>query len=271
MSNLEGIVRAVVFDWAGTIVDFGSRAPVGAFVELFRRHGIDISEPEARGPMGVAKRTHIAELLALPRIAGEWHSRHGEAPDEPTIDRLYGEFIKLQSAILTQYADVIPGVLQTIEELRGAGIGIGSTTGYSRPMMDLLEPAAKANGLSLDVVLTVDDVPRGRPAPWMALAAVQRMGVYPIRTCVKVGDTAVDMAEGLNAGMWTVGVTETGNEVGLSEQELNAMPADQRVHAARQAEERLRKAGAHYVIPGVGHLIPVVAEINERIARGEHP
>ena len=56
MSNSDSRVDAVIFDWAGTVVDFGSRAPAGAFVEVFRRHGVAISIAEARGPMGSEKR-----------------------------------------------------------------------------------------------------------------------------------------------------------------------------------------------------------------------
>lgn len=271
MSTGEGMVRAIIFDWAGTLVDFGSRAPVIGLVELFQRHGIGVSEPEARGPMGIDKRTHIAELLALPRVAAEWRDLHDAAPDDATLNRLYDEFVHRQSAVASQHGDVIPGVLETIAELRADRIGIGSTTGYSRAVMALLEPAAAARGLSLDVVVTPDDVPRGRPAPWMALLAAQRLGLYPICGCVKVGDTVVDIAEGLNAGMWTVGVTETGNELGLPEHELGAMPAQRREGLKEQAEERLRNAGAQYVISSVAHLGPVIAAINARLARGEHP
>jgi len=264
-------VRAVIFDWAGTIADFGSRAPVGAFVELFRRGGITLSEAEARGPMGMAKRSHIAELLRLPGVIEQWRERHGVAAVEADLDRLYGEFIVLQSSILARHADVIPGCLDTLAELRKAGIGIGSTTGYSRSMMDILEPAVAANGLALDVVVTVDDVPQGRPAPWMALTAAMRLGAYPVGACVKVGDTLVDIGEGLNAGMWTVGVTETGNEFGLAEAELAALPAEERARSGSAAEQKLRRAGAHYVIPGVSQLMPVIAEISARLARGERP
>ena len=64
--------QAVIFDWAGTTVDYGSRAPTQAFIEIFRRRGIEITEPEARGPMGLTKRDHIAAIAALPRVARIW-------------------------------------------------------------------------------------------------------------------------------------------------------------------------------------------------------
>jgi phosphonoacetaldehyde hydrolase len=271
MSRYTGSVRAVIFDWAGTVVDFGSRAPARAFVELMRRNGVRLTEAEARGPMGLHKRNHIAELLRLPSVIAQWRLRTGSEPGEADVERLYAEFIPLQSSILAEHADIIPGCLQTVELLRAESILIGSTTGYPRPMMGVLEPVAAARGFRPDAVVTADEVPQGRPAPWMALIAAMRLGVYPAEACVKVGDTIADIGEGLNAGMWTVGVTETGNEAGLSQTELEALSAVERAALRRHAEDRLRQAGAHFVIDGVGALMPVIHEIEGLLSRGERP
>ncbi len=271
MSRYMGPVRAVIFDWAGTVVDFGSRAPARAFVELFRRNRVALTESEARGPMGLHKRNHIAELLRLPSVVEQWVARNGTEPDDADIERLYAEFIPLQSSILAEHADVIPGCLKTVELLRWEGIVIGSTTGYARTMMDVLEPVAAASGFRPDTVVTADEVPQGRPAPWMALVAAMRLGVYPAEACVKVGDTVADIHEGLNAGMWSVGVTETGNEAGLAEVELRALSQTERASVREQAGERLGQAGAHFVIDGVGDLMPVVHEIQGLLSRGERP
>ncbi len=62
-------IRAVVFDWAGTIVDFGSLAPMGAFVRLFENHGVVISIETARLPMGLPKLAHIQALGEIPEVA----------------------------------------------------------------------------------------------------------------------------------------------------------------------------------------------------------
>ena len=63
-------IKAVLLDWAGTTVDYGSRAPTQVFVEIFRRRGVEITIAEARGPMGRAKHEHIAMVAALPRVTG---------------------------------------------------------------------------------------------------------------------------------------------------------------------------------------------------------
>jgi hypothetical protein len=80
-------VRAVVFDWAGTTVDYGSAAPVEAFVRAFAAHGLDVSEADVRKSMGRAKREHLAAFLALPALAAQWIERHGREPDGGDVDR----------------------------------------------------------------------------------------------------------------------------------------------------------------------------------------
>jgi phosphonoacetaldehyde hydrolase len=92
-----------------------------------------------------------------------------------------------------------------------------------------------------------------------------------VRNCVKVDDTVTGIEEGLRAGMWTVGVTMTGNEVGLPQEELSALPPQTRADLARDAAARLRAAGAHYVIDGIGQLMPVIDDIEARMAHGEQP
>ena len=86
MSMTNSAVEAVIFDWAGTVVDYGSRAPASAFVEVFRRHDVAITVAEARGPMGSEKRAHVAALLADPGIAKRFQDSHGHAPADADID-----------------------------------------------------------------------------------------------------------------------------------------------------------------------------------------
>ena len=244
-------LRAVIFDWAGTTVDYGSRAPALAFVELFRRHGVVVTMEQARRAMGLHKRDHIAELL---RDTGL---------DVP-LEALYAEFLPLQGGILADHSEVIPGVVETVAALRARGLGIGATTGYTSGLMAILEPAARRQGFAPDVSIAADQVPAGRPAPWMCLEAAKQLGVYPMAACVKVGDTPADIAEGLNAGMWTVGVTRTGNELGLSQQEVEALAAGDLARRLAAAAARLTQAGAHFVIESVADLPAVLDEIGAR-------
>lgn len=264
-------LKAVIFDWAGTVVDHGSLAPMGAFVETFAEFGVEISIEEARGPMGMAKRPHIAALMALPRVVRAWADRHGHPPGEADIDAVYAMFVPKNVAVAASYADLIPGVAETARALRVQGLKIGSTTGYTREIMAQITPPAERQGFAPDSLVCTGDTPDGRPSPFMLYRSFLELGVWPAWHAVKVDDTEVGIAEGLNAGCWTVGVAVSGNVFGLSLSDTKALPADAFAVKRRAAQDRLRAAGAHYVIDSVAALMPVLFEIEGRLVRGERP
>lgn len=266
-----GPIKAVILDWAGTTVDHGSIAPVMAFIETFRLHGVDISVEEARAPMGMHKCDHIRAITQMPMVAALWRAVHARLPDETDVAGMYEEFIPLQLKVIADYADPIPGAVETIADLRQRGIKIGSTTGYNRQMMKVLVPEAARRGYQPDSIVCVSDVPAGRPEPWMALCSAKELRAYPSALVVKVGDTIPDIEEGLNAGMWTVAVALTGNELGLTTEELAALPLDELEQRRERAHLRLADAGAHYVIDGIWSLPRVLDDIEERLVDGDQP
>lgn len=85
-------IQAVIFDWAGTTVDFGSTSPVSAFMEAFRRAGIEVTDEETRAPMGLLKRDHIRTMLRMPRIEKAWEERYKRTPDSDDVEALYADF-----------------------------------------------------------------------------------------------------------------------------------------------------------------------------------
>ena len=263
-------LQAVIFDWAGTTVDHGSRAPARVFLEIFRRSGVEIDEAEARGPMGKAKRDHIASILALPRVAAAWREEHGAPPGEADVDRLYDDFLPLQLGSLADHADIIPGVLEVIAVCRRQGLKIGGTTGYTRALMDVLEPIARDGGYQPDVSICADDVPQGRPAPWMLYRTAERLGVYPMTSVVAVDDTPVGLEAARNAGAWAVGISRTGNGLGLSSEEVDRLDRPELDERLAGVVAELERAGAHFVIESVADLVPVLDRINGRLAEGDH-
>ncbi|MEX3785074.1 phosphonoacetaldehyde hydrolase [Paraburkholderia sp. BR14374] len=171
-------VKAVIFDWAGTVVDYGSRAPMGAFVETFEQFGVPITIDEARGPMGMAKRPHIAALMALPRVAQAWAERHGHTPTDADIDAVYDVFVPKNIAVAASYSAVIPGVAEVASALRYEDIRIGTTTGYTREIIDEIVPGAAAQGFSPDSIVCTGDTPEGRPSPYMIYRTLPQLGVW---------------------------------------------------------------------------------------------
>jgi phosphonoacetaldehyde hydrolase len=269
--SYTGPVKAVIFDWAGTMVDYGCMAPAGAFRELFARHGMQATNEEARGPMGMHKRDHIETMLRMPALARQWQEAHGRASTDADVEALFQEFIPMQLEVLPNYCDLIPGAVETAAALRARGIKIGGTTGYNEAMMQICLNAAAKAGYVPDTSVAVTMVPAGRPAPWMAVQAAMNLQIHPFESIVKVGDTVTDVQEGLNAGMWAVAVVQTGNEIGMPLAEFQALSATEQAQRLRDAADKLASAGAHYVINGVEELLPVIDAINARLARGERP
>jgi phosphonoacetaldehyde hydrolase len=263
-------LRGVIFDWAGTTVDHGSRAPVLALVELFRRRDIAVDLAAAREPMGLAKRDHIRTLAKSPAVARAWLLRYDKPCDEADVEALYDEFLPLQDHVLRDHGDVIAGVPALVAECRRTGLKIGSTTGYTRALMEIVSAAAKAQGYVPDCVVGADDTRRGRPAPFILFEAAHRLDVYPMNALVAVDDTPVGIEAGRNAGCWTIGVTRTGNLVGLSAAEVAAMPEETSRRCALAAD-RLRSAGAHAVVESAADIVPILRDFDARLRRGERP
>jgi phosphonoacetaldehyde hydrolase len=265
-------VQAVVFDWAGTILDHGSRAPVAALMEVFASAGVPITVAEARISMGIAKKDHIRSILELPRVAKAWELVHGSGACEANLDALYDAFLPTQIECLGDYSAIITGMAGAAERLRSRGIRIGSTTGYTRPMLDFLVDRAREQGFAPDCAICPQDVPGGgRPAPWMCYLNAIRLEVSPLWSMVKIGDTPSDIGEGLNSGMWTIGVTRTGNETGLTEEEWNSATEVEQREVIARARQRLLDAGAHYVLESAAECPDMIDEISGRVSAGERP
>jgi len=267
----HGKLQAVLLDWAGTTMDYGCYAPAVVFIEVFKRKGVEISMEEAREPMGAHKRVHIRKITQIPAVAKRWESVHGRAPTEEDVEAMFTEFVPLQIACLGEYAEMIPGCLETVQACRQRGCKIGSTTGYVAEMMEVLMEEAKRRGYVPDATVCASQVPAGRPEPWMCLENMRQLGVYPPEACVKIDDTLPGIEEGLNAAMWTIGLAKTGNEIGLNEQEIADLdPADFQ-RRLQHAYDRMTRIGAHYVVDGIGDILPCLDDIDRRLAAGEKP
>lgn len=269
--SYRGPLQGVLLDWAGTTMDYGCYAPAIVFIEVYKRHGVEITIEEAREPMGAHKKVHIRKVSQIPTVAGKWKQAHGKACTEEDVEQMFQEFIPLQIACLADYAELIDGCLEAVQKFRDRGLKIGSTTGYIGEMMPLLLLEAKKRGYEPDSTVCATDVPAGRPDPWMCLKNAENLGIYPMESIVKIGDTLPDIYEGLNAGMWTIGLAKTGNEIGLNAGEIESLPTEELERRLNKARTRMAQAGAHYVVDGIWDCDPIIDEINARLARGEKP
>src|ERR1700733_13541400 len=258
-------LRAIMLDWAGTTVDHGSIAPVVALKTLFAKHGITLSMEDARRDMGLLKSDHIRAILALPNISSEWHTLFGREPGTEEVTRLFEEFGPLQMEIITQHSQLIEGVADVVRSWQNRGLLIGSTTGYTREMLNPVLAQAAASGYRPDASVCPDEVGAGRPAPWMLARNAQLLNVYPPSSCVKIGDTISDIEEGRNAGMWTIGLTRTGNMIGLDAVSLDKLPTAKKEALLKKAASEMLDAGADFVAEDLSACDPLLTQIQTKL------
>ena len=264
-------IKAVILDWAGTVVDHGSSAPMGAFVKAFAHFGVTISITDARGPMGMAKRDHIRMVGTAPAVAAAWRANHGRDFDDAAIDAIFEVFEPLNVAAVEAHSALIPGAHDALQWCKARGIRVGSTTGYTRPIMERLMPLAAAQGFVPEVTICAGDLAAGRPAPLQIWSALAQMGIWPASSVIKLDDTTPGIGEARAAGCWAVGAALTGNNPGLSAEELARLPPDERAELRRAASEPLLRAGAHLVIDSIAELPWLVEHIEARLEAGEKP
>lgn len=264
-------IKAVIFDWAGTLVDFGSLAPVLSIQRVFAEAGVPVTAEAVRAPMGLGKLEHIRALGLDEEIGRQWAAVHGAPFADSDAIALHGLYRDINRHAASERGKLIAGVPAAVRTLRALGIAIGTTTGYSRDIMEPVIAVARAQGFEADVVVCADDVPASRPSPLAVYQAMVTLGVYPASTVVKVDDTVPGLMEGKAAGAWTVGISETGNEVGLAEDAFAALPPRERLDLVNAAAKRLTDAGADYVIGSVAEIPAIIDDINERLVDGERP
>lgn len=264
-------IKAVIFDWAGTMVDFGCMAPVDALIDAFAAHGVAITAADARRDMGRAKHDHVAAILAEPNVAAGWTAARGAPPAPADVDAIYQALEPLIEAAAKHCADLIPGAADIAANLRGLGVRIGSGTGYTRQMMSGILTRAAAQGYEPEVVVCAGETPSGRPAPLMTWKALIALDAWPARACVKIDDATVGIEEGRLAGCWTIGLAASGNGVGLSLSDYKSLAEPDRRARVAAAAEALTSAGADYVVDTIADIGPALEAIAARIAAGERP
>lgn len=264
-------IVAVVFDWAGTMIDFGCLAPIRALQAAFAAEGLAVSEAQARKDMGMAKRDHVAALMVDPELAAAWTARFGSPPGKTDADRIYARLEPLMADQARTRGDLIPGAADFAGWLQTRGVKIGSTTGYTRHMAAAILARAAAQGYVPLTVVCAGETPAGRPSPLPLWKALVEMGAYPAWRCVKVDDAPVGILEGKAAGAWTIGVAVSGNGVGLSLEAWQGLGASEQSRLRAESEAQLRAAGADYIIPTVAEAKAVIMALEGRIAAGERP
>jgi len=261
-------IQLVVFDWAGTTVDFGSQAPAAAFRAVFSAHGVEVSPEEARAPMGLNKREHLLAMLSNPAVAARWHSVHQRSWTEDDVHTMYHEFMPLQLRTIQQNCELVPNLLGVVSNLQQRGVKIGATTGYFAEAANMVAAEAARSGFEPEVNVCADDVPQGRPAPWMIYRVMERCGVYPPAAVINVGDTIADIQAGIAAGCWSVGVCDSSSLTGISATELAVLNETDRGAILRRTADTFHQAGCHAVVETISDLPMLLDDIEAKARLG---
>jgi phosphonoacetaldehyde hydrolase len=260
---LPANIKLVVFDWAGTTIDYGCMAPSGTFVAVFAQFGVTVSMAEARSPMGLHKKDHLRAMLSEAAIGQRWQAANGRQWIESDVQAMYEIVTPMQVAAAKKHSALIPGALECVKELRAKGIKIAASTGYFHEAARVIYDAGESQGYVPDFTICADDVSAGRPAPWMIFRAMEALGVYPPSAVVKVGDTVVDIQDGLNAGVWSLGVIDSSNEMGLTKEEFENLPTAERGMRRAAVRQKYERAGAHAAINTLLELPAMIESLSK--------
>ena len=184
--------QLVVLDVAGTTLDDGG-AILGAVRVALARAGIPAVPDELNAVRG-ANKLHVFRTFAA--------RAHGPGPETVRVAHealaVFNEEMAVQ--LRDGPVDLFPGVPQALESLRAAGLKLATNTGLGRPLAEAVLGRLRAFSTLFDAHICGDDVPAGRPAPYMVFLAMERTGVFDARAVVTVGDTPLDLQAGTNAG-----------------------------------------------------------------------
>ena len=252
-------IEAVIFDWAGTTVDYGCFAPVQAFIDAFEKFGVTPTNDEVRQPMGMLKIEHIKTMLNMDRIHALWMEKYTREYTDQDVQGIYEAFEGSLMQGLHKHTTIKPYVNETVQALRQRGLKVGSTTGYTDMMMEPVLKSAKEQGYQPDAWFSPDATNSvGRPYPYMIFKNMEVLKLKDVHAIVKVGDTVSDIQEALNAGVHAIGVVEGSSQMGLNEEEYLALSAQQKQALIEKVKAEYFAVGAHYVILNLSELEDII-------------
>ena len=253
-------IEAVIFDWAGTLVDFGCMAPLEALRKSFSERGIEVTDQELRRHMGLPLKEHVREILRIPEVRQRRKAAYAESAEEEKALTERTEELLLES--VRQYSVPKPYVRECLETLRKAGIKIGSTTAYTEDIMDLVTEEAKSRGVWVDEWFCPEcSGEKGRPYPYMIFKNMQFLGISGVDRVIKVGNTPADIQEGKRAGVLTVGILEGSLAMGMTADDFEDLSGEADEKECARTRPIFCEAGADYVIANLKELPELIRRL----------
>jgi phosphonoacetaldehyde hydrolase len=197
---------AVIFDLSGVLIDFGMHVPVMAISRAFRNQGIYIQEKNIRPIIGYNQENNIKALCNFNNCGNKFEEIYTDYQNELIILNNNNDF-----------SEPINGAARTTNLLRQLGYKIGITTFYNKNTFSVIDKSLKKNNIVYDAVVCNNDVILGKPTPFMLYKMMNKLNV-PAKKCIKVGESHLNIIEGLNAKVDTINVIDSSNSMGMDEQ-----------------------------------------------------
>jgi HAD superfamily hydrolase (TIGR01509 family) len=218
-------VDAVMFDLDGTLID-----SVPVYYEI-----IDIVFAE----LGVPAVSRETLLEAMDDGEFDWNCvlpENMKSRKEELTEKARGIIDEIAPPMFHNQIKLIPGTDEILKKIAVTGIKIGLVTSTPAQRMAVKMIPLSNAGVAhlLEVIVTADDVRHKKPSAEPLVQCSQKLGV-PLKKCVYVGDTRVDIRAGKAAGMKTVGVLTGFDDYDAL---INEMP-DAIINSIAQLKEAL--------------------------------
>lgn len=250
-------VKLVIFDIAGTIVDYGCLSVKDSFLELFSNHNLYINSNIITQYTGVSKLTHLKCIIEDPKafVIKDYVDECSNIID------FYDEFNKILNSHIVKNDLLISGALELYEYFDKNKIKVILTTGYNYFQAKDLAKSIRKQGLKYDYILYDDDVKRGRPYPYIIFDSMMNSNIESVHSVISIGDTPVDMQTGFNAGVKTLGIVESSALIGLCEKKLKELDLDKYDILTSKTAILLDNAGASDICYSLSDVIERIEQL----------
>lgn len=257
-------IRLVIFDWTGVVADFGAHGPAESLVRALAMRGMAVPMDEARAVADLSERDQPRALLGQYHLRVRWQQLHRRDWTDDDLTAIARDMTTLRRQSAGRHTGLSPGLRECVIALRERQVQIGLTINACRDAAALCLGAARSEGLLLKATACADDVPAGRPAPWMVFRVMERAGVYPPGDVARIAGSLTGIVEGINAGCRVGAVLASSALMGLTAAQFDALPDDERQRRLGSVRRQFLDAGAEFTADTLDQLPDAVAALPDR-------
>jgi phosphonoacetaldehyde hydrolase len=263
----KGKIKGIIFDTVGVLVDCGCLHHNKAIANIFKMRNIELKESLIRNFNGLTLKDQLKKIVTDRRVLNDWKKIYGNKPNDEDLAMLLQDLINRIAASIPEKDYIIDSYKKKFNKLNNKGYKIALTCEYPPALASLIFDKLQKDGFKFSQSITINDTMVGAPFPWMCYMSAIKLNVFPLNAIIRVGDSPYNIEEGINANMWTAGVVNTGNLIGLSKDEMRRKGVDKLHKKVKSAYKKFKKKGAHYVIDSINDISWVIDDINSNLLK----